>query len=681
MNQDIETLDDLLKSIEEENYSAIETAEVKPKAKRSRGKQDSQLLSQKGEKEKVQKVSLAANSVMALNRSANSTLNAYINKAPQYKVIKQQIEVLKEKAIEYKRAGNLEASQECSDQIKALSETKRKFERIVKSKTKEDRDEQNEKIANSDKLKELKAELKELKAEYINTNPNTLYERIRKMREKLSVKEKLVGSPDTEIINLDDDELDDNELDNIIDKELESSRLANDYHELCAHIGSLIGFDGQEIEEMKSSDILKALKDYMPEDKKNKLAEVKTRMELNKMEASSEMKRLKGYNDVTDIMFDIFDFSVEEKAPKEMLAASNVGYVEAIAYNTCSKMNMLHHFADCISYGLLGLTVAINKWYNIQKMKNHALSFEGFAHMYVVNAIQRGLYELTSGGMISGSARATIEHYRNKNYQFWLNNNDELKDLPKDMIEDLLSGVIESGPGEVMSESSYKSMVGGDGADDADIWANAVAETSVHEDTIAESKLEYENLINSLKQLFNLFETKVDKKTGIKEITDKKLFDKYDYKLFLMSFGLLTRYNPETGKNEPYSQEEIAEQLQKLYKADGVNKTFSQPAIAARKKSILDRIAKAMEDNPGLKKGFEYLTYYFIANRENMNLLSNSREELGIKYDLEEEVKDENSKFAEAVRNGKKLSDVYEITDGNLLDEEIARGFRDLRTI
>lgn len=686
MAQETISFDDFLKEIDEKPIKAgfrkgngkkvtdandIEDAPIKNNG----GKTRSNLLKQKGNEE--EKYQLAANGIMALNRSANNTLNAYINRAPQYKTIKQQMVVLKEALIAYKKNGETSMADECRQNIIALSETKKKFEKIVKSKTKEEKEDQTEKIRNSPELKELKLNKEVLKEEYANLNPNTLYSRIIKIREKLRFKDSVTG--DDDIIDLDDEELNDEELDTIINKDLSSSKLLSDYHALCSHISDLTGILPKEIEMMNSSDIRKAIKENMSSEDQERLEEIKGNLELNKMEASSEMKRLKGYNDVTDIMFDIFDFSVEENAPKEMLAASNVGYVQAIAYNTCSKMNMLHHLPDSICYGLLGLSVAINKWYKIQKMKDHALSFEGFAHMYVVNSIQRGLYELTSGGMISGSARATMEHYRKQNHKFWVENNSELKDLPTDIIEDLLASSGEQGLGEVMTESGYKTMVGGEGSDDADIWANAVAGSSTGDDSMAESKMEYETLIKSLKGLFNLFETKIDNKTGIKQITDRKIFDKYDYKLFLMSFGLMTHYNPETGKNEPYSQKEIAEQLALMYRADGVKKTFSQPAIAARRKTILDKISMIMTQNPEIKKGFEYLTYYFMANSENMNFLSNSREELGIKYDLEEEAKNENSKFAEARRNGKKQ--VFQVSDSNMLDEQLAKGFRDLKSI
>ena len=650
----------------------LEELAAKEERKRKRNeKRQNTLLGQeksKGKKSDDDKVKLAANSIMALNTSANNTLKSYISKSPKYIVINQQLTVLKEKAIEYKKGGNIEAFEYCMQQVKELLNTKKKFENIAREKTKVQIDEQNENIKNSEVLKELKAERIELESEYSNLNPLSIVTKIQNLRKRLKFKEDVFDEYiDDSNENEDDNviDIDSEDIDSIIDNEIKEKTLKDTYWELCERIEELTGVDAIQINTMSPNKINNLLKESLTEKDWNRIDELKSSLQINKMESSSEIKRLKGYNDVTDIIFDIFDFQSDneqisqytEAHSKNMLAASNVPYVEKIAYNVCSKLNMLHYFSDAVSYGLVGLSLAINKWYSIQKLKDRALSFEGFAHMYIINTMRRGLYQLSSGGMISASVWATNEHYKNKNYEFWVNNNKELKDLPKQMIEDLISGTeTETGP-NTMTESAFKSMVGGEDGDDADIWANAIADKG-DTNSYAENKMEYENLVKSLKALFNMFDYKIDNKTGIKEITNKKIFNKYDYRLFLLEFGLMTKFDPETGKERPYTQPEIAEELRLYYAADGVKKTFSQPAISDRRKKLLEKIKRIMDENPSIKQGFEYLMYYMAANRNDMKVISDSREELGISYEMDNNSKTDEEEFQESVNNSKRMSDM-----------------------
>lgn len=658
----------------------LEELAAKEERKRKRNeKRQNTLLGQeksKGKKSDDDKVKLASNSIMALNTSANNTLKSYISKSPKYIVINQQLTVLKEKAIEYKKGGNIEAFEYCMQQVKELLNTKKKFENIAREKTKVQIDEQNENIKNSEVLKELKAERIELESEYSNLNPLSIVTKIQNLRKRLKFKEDVFDEYiDDSNENEDDNviDIDSEDIDSIIDNEIKEKTLKDTYWELCERIEELTGVDAIQINTMSPNKINNLLKESLTEKDWNRIDELKSSLQINKMESSSEIKHLKGYNDVIDIIFDIFDFQSDneqisqytEAHSKNMLAASNVPYVEKIAYNVCSKLNMLHYFSDAVSYGLVGLSLAINKWYSIQKLKDRALSFEGFAHMYIINTMRRGLYQLSSGGMISASVWATNEHYKNKNYEFWVNNNKELKDLPKQMIEDLISGTeTETGP-NTMTESTFKSMVGGEDGDDADIWANAIADKG-DTNSYAENKMEYENLVKSLKALFNMFDYKIDNKTGIKEITNKKIFNKYDYRLFLLEFGLMTKFDPETGKERPYTQPEIAEELRLYYAADGIKKTFTQPAISDRRKKLLEKIKRIMNENPSIKQGFEYLMYYMAANRNDMKVISDSREELGISYEMDNNLKTDEEEFQESVNNSKRMSDMLDDDENDI---------------
>jgi len=611
---------------------------------------------------------------VALTRNANSKIINYITKSPQYKTIGQQLALLKEEYAIYVKSGNTDLIEKTKKLMLDLGAKKTEFIKLFKQKDyKKERTEVEVRIKNSDYLKKLKKQREELEALYKSKNPLSLLSKMSQFRELLESHNLIKSSLEEDY---DNEEIVD--IESLLDSNLESENvddktLLQEYNNFCGHIADILDITVPEVKEMSLGKLKEELKENCED-----TTELKTQIDQIKIQASNELKKLKGKNDITDVMFEIFDFSTEEKQPKELLAAANIKYVSAIAYNRCSSLNMLHYFDDCVAYGLLGLTVAINKWYNIQKLENSAVSFEGFAHTYITNSIQKGLYELSSGGRINKDSMANIVFRRKKQFDYFLKNNPEFKDIPKDLLENMVEGLLEDLPGKTMTESEYTDMVsGGQQNDSGDVWANAVV-SDVKEDTFLESKGEYERLIKGIKDLFGLFKTEVNKETGIKEITNKKIFNKYDYKLFLMSTGLEFKRTANNGR-EDYTQKEMGIILSQYYANDGETKTFDASAISTRLKVLGEKINVIMMDNPSIKAGFEYLLMYCKANQENINILSNSREELGIKLErdeLREAFADNDKELNRMLSDGKKLSDIYQTSDTNPLDEEIAEYFR-----
>ena len=550
---------------------------------------------------------------------------------------------------------------------------KTEFIKLFKQKDyKKERTEVEVKIKNSDYLKDLKKKREELEAIYKSKNAYSLLVKMKQYRELLENHDLIKSTLDDDY---DNDEVVD--IESLLDSDINSDdsddrTLLQEYNNFCGQIADILDTTVIEVKEMSLGQLKNELKENCED-----TSELKLQIDQIKILASNELKKLKGRYDITDVMFEIFDFSNEEKQPKELLAASNVKYVSAIAYNKCSSLNMLHYFDDCVAYGLLGLTVAINRWYDIQKIENSAVSFEGFAHTYITNSIQKGLYELSSGGRINKDSMANIVFRRKKQFDHFLKNNPEFKDIPEELLESMVEGLLEDLPGTVMTESEYTNMVSGGQQDGGDVWANAVV-SDVKEDSYTESKMEYERLIKGIKDLFGLFQTKLDKETGIKEITSDKIFNKYDYKLFLMATGLEFKRDATDGKSE-YTQEEMGIILSQYYANDGISKTFSASAISTRVKVLFEKIKTIMLENPSIKAGFEYLWTYCAANREDIHKLSNNREELGIKFErdeLREAFSDNDKELNRMLSDGKKLSDIYQTSDNNPLDEEIAEYFR-----
>jgi hypothetical protein len=560
----------------------------------------------------------------ALSRHAKEKLEIYLKRSPQYKIIESQLKLLTLEYQKYKSLGKQDLCDRTQVMLIELTGNKNKFIKLYKNNNwKADKEKNMASIEASPELKLLKEKRKQLETQISLINPLSLISKLRDYRKMLNINERF------------EDELE-LDIDDVLDNPVVTGKnLKQEYYNFCGHIAELLDISAVEVSEMNLKRLLDLLKSKISQETINNL---KSELDIVKFEASTEISKIKGYEDITNIIFDIFDFdTVPEEQPKEMLAASNVDYVKAIAYNQCIKLNMLHNIDDAIAYGLMGLSIAIDKWYKIQKLKDSAVTFNGFAQVYITNNIRKGLIELGSGGMLNKSSLATAIHKRKKYFEAFIASNPELKDIPEELLESMVDGLLDDKPATVITEGSYADMVGGQQGENADIWANAVV-SDMNDAKFIESKLEYENLLKSFKGLFGLFEVKTNKDTGLKQITNTKLFDKYDYKLFKLCYGLEFKREVNTTEGDKvadrYNQSDIADIMSAFYAANGIkNKTFSQAAINYRISQLNEKIKAAIEDNPKLKLAFEHIYNYFLSNTEALNLLSNNREEIDMNID------------------------------------------------
>jgi hypothetical protein len=667
INQDsIIDVDDYLATIENEDVTKTilkkKTSIQEPKEKKS-------------EKKEIPLNELGRASD-ALLRHANEKLRIYLKRSPQYKILEHQLTQLSEEYKKYKLLGEEDLCEKTRQMLVELTMNKNKFVKLYKNDFKVDKEKAKEKINASPLLKELKQKREILENQFKMMNPSSLVTMMKEFRKNFEISNKISPS-DENILDFDDENFDE-----LLSEELQNSSKSNlkqDYENLCGQIGKLIDEIPSRVDQMSISEIYNELKNNVD---LNKLESLKAGIETIKIEASTEMAKLNGKEDITNIIFEIFDLETEaEEKPKEMLAASNVGYVKSIAYGQCLKMNMLHYIDDAVAYGLMGLSVAIDKWYKIQKLKDSVVSFNGFAHTYILMNVKKGLYELGSGGVLNKNSIATLQSNRKKQLESFIKLNPEFKDMPSDMVESMLDGLIDDKPVSVITEGTYTDIVGGEGEQNADIWSNATVASD--DEKFIECKLEYENLIKSIKKLFSLFETKVDSETGLTALTKFKVFDKFDYKLFKLCYGLEFKReflnDNKTVVNNVYNQSEIGEALSAYYAKFGVTKTFSQAAINYRITELNRKIKEQLDFNPGLKAGFEYIYNYFQTNSEAMNYLSNSREEMDIKMDREQlstRYANNQDEMNKLLSDGKRLSDIYELGDSNPLDSQISEMFR-----
>jgi hypothetical protein len=609
----------------------------------------------------------------AVSKHAKEKLRLYLKKSPQYKILDQQFKFLSEEFFRYKQAGRTDLCDKTQQMLKEITESKNKFTKLYKNANwKNTKAISTEKIENSELLKELKTKRLKLEAEFKKTNPVSIIKTLREYRKMFDINDTVKN--DKNVIDFDDD------FDEMLDATSNDNKLVQDYHNFVGYIADLIDDIPLDVMEMTLNEILTELRKVIPTEK---IQALKDGIESVKMEASNEINKLNGNEDITNIIFEIFDFETDsEEKPKEMLAASNVEYVKSIAYNACSKLNMLHYIDDAIAYGLMGLSIAIDKWYKIQKMKDSVVSFNGFANTYISMNIKKGLYELSSGGTINKNSLATLVYNRKKQFEGFIKLNPELKDVPSDLLETMLDGLLDYVPGAIITESTYSDIVGGDGEQNADIWSNATI-SDMNDDKFLECKMEYENLLKSIKLLFGMFEMKTDSATGEKSLTKFKLFNKYDYKLFKLQYGLEFKQDlvktSNSKANNNYTQEEMRFIMQDYYAQNGQIVTFKQEAISYRITELNKKIKATLDDHPELKAGFEYIYTYWRANSENMELLSNSLEDIDMKSNRDSMKTKYNNNSAELdkkLSDGKRLNDVYQTNPSNPLDSQIANMFR-----
>lgn len=673
-----------------------------------------------------------------LLRDANNVLEVRLKRTPQYKVLSKQIEILKEERLNYKKIGDEANQLKCELLIKDVTEKMTGFRKIFKgtNQSSEDKKKLNEKISNSEEIKELNKERKELKKKVDMTKPMWWVNRMKNYRDQIELRDNLSEyyPEDSEVEDLSDEEIEnlgikiDNEIVTVEENEemieqltKESDQdLMTEYESLCGTITRMINNwinENPDFIEAQEKLIEEKLADGKKASRNNLLHKVSIQeiidIPLNKLRTylnivlnkdrkalqekldevnvklSLERSKLSGKNEITDILFEIFDYNEEEEVPKEILVASKIPLIKKIAYNFCSKYGMLEELDDAISYGLLGLTNVVNKWYTSQKMLNSALSIDGLISIEVPFTIQKGLLELTGGGVISGTNKATLFSKVNKKQKDFIKYNPEFKNLDKDFLNEILAGYDTDTNIVVNSASEITSNVGvgSDEEQDADIWANMNADKSSDISEELDGRIQYQALLDSLKKIFSLFDYR-EKDGEFIQKNNRKMFDKYDRRIFMMYFGFETKsyadkdINKRTGVvRNTYTLKEIAEEVQSMMRADGyIDKTFtigaltdSRPGHEGRLTRIIMKLKGLAKTNPEIYQGLAYIYKYYQEHKGVMDKLSDSREELVTKIDrdeLREIYADIPQKLNQTMADGTKLSDIVEVSENNPLDEE-----------
>ena len=583
------------------------------------------VAEQDEKKSRSTSVDLAGNAATANRRLTTFVLKKYLASNPERNTLKQQITVLRAKIKTYKSQGNHEAQEQCEVILLELTQKVKDFDRAVIGRNKEDIEKYNTAINNDPEIKSLKKEIKAVRDEMKENDVKSLLSQMRTLRRELKFK-------------LTPEEYEDFDFVVDLDVEYNPNSLTNQYIAVMVKLSEITGYSPTELHSMPANRV----KSIIEENAENNEIESETLnlrlMELNGM-LEARKRVITGSNDLTAILMadkkSHPEVSEQEhyRKSKNIIASSYVKYVENAAYRICSKLNLLHEFAEAISIGYEALAKAINNWEKAQRETEVPISFEVFLNKSISMYIERGLLDVTGNGTISGSLRA--DKYSRENAYIRKRMSELRAELGDTLPDDYLMSIIRNelgdtySQGSVTTESDFVSIVGGDSADSDsnDIWSNIVADSNSDDASdILQSKEYYNQLFEALKKLFTVKKKVINKRTGKQEVTTDKIFKPEDQLLFTLAYGLKMKQLPD-GTERMYTQKEMAEELMKYNESKGIHKTMSQSAVSTALGALKEKVALALDQNPGLKQQLRLIYDHYKLHSNTMEMIAYEEEE------------------------------------------------------
>lgn len=594
----------------------------------------------------------------SLTAHANFNIISEVTKSSEYVTLINKIAQCKINIKKFTKVSDIEEVNHWQNELKRYNDDLKVYKEIMsvhngRNSVRESKIFTKQKQQSSPEILAAQYKIDCIKNEMRKNSPSYMVSQLRELREQMNLRDLYCN--ENEIPDLDDlfesektgfsgkylEEDLDEEIPAVISEDVEENSselescpnqiLINKYNRICNEIADKLDCTPDEISEMKLGTILSMLKNAMPENDEN-LVKKYNEAHLELMNARSKQSKSDSNYGICEFIYDNYNLEDEkdEKKVRELLASIYIRIVKGIAYNVVSKRNKLNLYEEAVGYGLVGLSMAINKWVSRQKSEpNVVIEFKGLCNSFVVGSIKTGLTELLSLGTASASH---IQHQAiemNKRIDNFLKYNPEFKNVDKEELTQMLSDD-DSFVGRVnfVYESTYDdiSKSSAKSSDNTELW-DIVTRSKENLESYTESKNDYQLLIRSIKQMLNLFETEKDEKNGQTYQNGKKLFDRYETRLFEMTFGFVWKKNSRLSGNGQFTQSEMGEELRKMYAEQGINKTFSQPAITSRINTLKKKIQFAVENNKKLKRAFEYIKKRWDENPEYMNMISNEHEE------------------------------------------------------
>ena len=185
------TIDELM----DENPEKVKSTKPRKnsKLKEEKEKEPEFLETEEQKKKSAEKELKSKTGGDRLLRDANNVLEIRLKRTPQYRVLSKQIDILKEERTNYKKIGDKENQLKCEILIKEITDKMTGFIKIFKgtNQSAEDKKKLTEKLTNSEEIKELNKERKELKKKIDKTKPNWWVNQMKNYRDQIELRENL----------------------------------------------------------------------------------------------------------------------------------------------------------------------------------------------------------------------------------------------------------------------------------------------------------------------------------------------------------------------------------------------------------------------------------------------------------------------------------------------------------
>lgn len=542
-----------------------------------------------------------------LSTISKEKLARYMKKLNNFKTIAKQKEILAEKLKEYKKLGDTDNYDKTYEILNKIKNVEKEFKNIMTYGDKISSDDRRNIIDNSDVIKKAKEEMNEIKKQLDDLKPNVLLRKLKIYRERI----KMVIKDDEDMIyDFDSDD----DLDNLANENEENSELIIGYNALCEKIGNIIGKTKDFVAQTPIGALRNLLKEFIDDEK---VYALKSNLDKKDMEIKIEISKICGDN-ITDVIFENFDLSDDESMSEalDIIASSKTNFVSKITYILCRKYNMLHEFDDVLGFGMLALSEALNKWKAYQMLTKVPINIDLFLGIALTGPIQRGIYLIRGKGTINEGVSMGIDIERRRDLKNFKADNPDLAELPDDQIEQIYNyylyangKVNKQNPG-VFNESQMADAIAASIEDNDDMFTNSLVDNTFVEN--ADNNFEYEEIVKSIRKFFSLFKKKYDKTTGEMVVSEKKrYFDKWDLRIFEMLLTIRPNPNSQGGV---WNQKEIAEELSKLAKEEGIS--FSQPAVSDRINKFWMNLDRIKEEYPALRPAVEFFKAFFASSEK-----------------------------------------------------------------
>ena len=653
-----------------------------------------------------------------IKADVKSILTFYLGKLPSISIVEDQINEVNNEADKYQAAGDVDNYEKSLIIISHLKDKLAEIRENVKQDSfNRKRHEDKTKAMYSDpEFIQMDADLKQAQAELNEISPSLVAKKLDQFRQTMRVSEALVnkinGIEYTEGDVLSIDDVMDNEVPvNPAHENLE--RLEADYDEYCMFIASKLDVTVDEVYNMTSSQVLTRFR----EEYKDELADLKStiadkKLAIAKFKQSSKVNQHEG-TDIVSLINEMYEFDdMDEKETaiaKNIMASAYYDYASTIAYNVCTRLNMLHEIDEARCGAYMELSEEIEKWFNQRQIVGGLISFGDAMGARIRKGAERSLLRLKSS-TASGSTLANINHYDNLAINNFIKYNPDFKDLSKELILDIIAteesrvlksddlddkkvtgvtGYLVNRVGREASETDLNATIGGE-QDDVDYWSlhdNSSNELSAEDRE--EAKINMVSLAECIKKLLSYFKVseKYDREgnQSLVENEDIQMFDEIDKIIFFAFFGF--EFNMIQGDNNDSKSEYVMSDIAELIAAHEARTTgvpydevrrISVASISKRKDKIIEKLKVIVKYDFRIKKALEYLFQWTRFNKDSVMYISNAREEMTMKgsYELLNSVRQKYDNFDATFINGMTLDDIFTIDETNPLDSEIADLFR-----